>query len=387
MLDVFCVCAPVYYADVNTSLNRASGSFFSPSHPFSAAPLNPVFQRTAYLTQNEWKKNSVEVLAHLVPGVVQKRLFGYDEDHKKDRNPCWTAEQLLKRAASRRAPIIHVYVLSTTTHQRLQNVEFLFQKLPARIWKVQRSDFVSSDSSLLQGTYESMGLDRLAATRAAAEHYGTPTLVIDGGTALTYTALDRQGAFMGGGILAGVNMRLKALRELTGQLPYVSPKELMEAVERRLAPKKPLPPLKQFATESTSEHIMAGVLYELTDTLVGIIQQWKADAAAQLEEPGDQAASDSDVEPPLLTQAHSPQDNGKRKSRMTLKRNEELVVAIAGGDAPLLNHLLAPNHSGIIEPVRGAEVLNTVHVAKEMNVRCTIRRDANVCVSSNLTHI
>ena len=49
----------------------------------------------------------------------------------------------------------------------------------------------------LKGAYPTMGLDRVTALVGAGQQYGWPVLVIDGGTALTFTA-GAAGAFMGG---------------------------------------------------------------------------------------------------------------------------------------------------------------------------------------------
>ena len=55
----------------------------------------------------------------------------------------------------------------------------------------------------LQGVYSTMGLDRIATLWGAGQTYGWPTLVIDGGTALTFTA-GAEKTFIGGAILLGL---------------------------------------------------------------------------------------------------------------------------------------------------------------------------------------
>ena len=71
-------------------------------------------------------------------------------------------------------------------------------------------------------TPQTLGKDRLAA--AVAAHYlfpNTTSLVIDGGTALTYNMSDK-GSFLGGNIAPGLVMRLKALHHFTAKLPLVA---------------------------------------------------------------------------------------------------------------------------------------------------------------------
>lgn len=74
----------------------------------------------------------------------------------------------------------------------------------------------------LKGVYPTMGLDRVVALWGAGQRYGWPVLVIDGGTALTFTA-GAEGAFSGGAILLGLRSHFTALSDYTAALPAVSP--------------------------------------------------------------------------------------------------------------------------------------------------------------------
>jgi len=75
-------------------------------------------------------------------------------------------------------------------------------------------------------TPETLGLDRLAAVIAARYLYpGKSTLIIDGGTAITYDWVDAAGNYFGGSISPGLNMRYKALNNYTAGLPLVSADE------------------------------------------------------------------------------------------------------------------------------------------------------------------
>ncbi|TVP62170.1 MAG: pantothenate kinase [Leptolyngbya sp. LCM1.Bin17] len=72
----------------------------------------------------------------------------------------------------------------------------------------------------LFGLYPTLGIDRALAVLGAGETYGWPSLVIDCGTALTFTAAD-QGGLVGGAIAPGLGLQLKALNVFTDQLPKV----------------------------------------------------------------------------------------------------------------------------------------------------------------------
>lgn len=75
-------------------------------------------------------------------------------------------------------------------------------------------------------TKETLGGDRIANAAAAAGRYpDKPVLVVDCGSCLTFTMVDR-GTFLGGSIAPGVDMRFKALQHFTGKLPLVSHSEV-----------------------------------------------------------------------------------------------------------------------------------------------------------------
>lgn len=73
----------------------------------------------------------------------------------------------------------------------------------------------------LPEVYPTLGIDRALALLGAIAAYGAPVLVVDGGTALTFTAADAAGEFAGGAILPGLGLQLQALGRSTAQLPQV----------------------------------------------------------------------------------------------------------------------------------------------------------------------
>lgn len=66
-----------------------------------------------------------------------------------------------------------------------------------------------------------LGADLVAGAVGALDSYTMPCVVIDMGTASTISVLDRNGAFLGGAIAAGVRLTLKALTENTSQLTSI----------------------------------------------------------------------------------------------------------------------------------------------------------------------
>ncbi|MEO6150467.1 MAG: type III pantothenate kinase [Mucilaginibacter sp.] len=71
-------------------------------------------------------------------------------------------------------------------------------------------------------TPATLGIDRIAAVAGARQLYpGKSSLVIDGGTTITYDHVDEKGNFFGGSISPGLNTRYKALNHYTAGLPLV----------------------------------------------------------------------------------------------------------------------------------------------------------------------
>ena len=66
-----------------------------------------------------------------------------------------------------------------------------------------------------------LGADLVVGAVAALHKYPAPLIVIDMGTATTVTCMDKNGSFMGGAIMAGVNLALNALSSGTSQLPAI----------------------------------------------------------------------------------------------------------------------------------------------------------------------
>lgn len=119
---------------------------------------------------------------------------------------------------------------------------------------------MSLDQIPLKHTYPTLGIDRALALWGAGMTWGFPMLVIDAGTALTFTGADAQKCLVGGAILPGVGLQLASLGQKTGQLPQLN----IEAMES-------LPP--RFAL-NTPEAIQSGVIYTLLAGIKDFITDW-----------------------------------------------------------------------------------------------------------------
>jgi type III pantothenate kinase len=80
-------------------------------------------------------------------------------------------------------------------------------------------------------TPETLGKDRLAAVAGAWELYpGQNSLIVDAGTCITYDLLEANGAYRGGNISPGLQMRLQAMHTYTASLPLVAIQDIDEWV-------------------------------------------------------------------------------------------------------------------------------------------------------------
>ncbi|WP_233744670.1 pantothenate kinase [Leptodesmis sichuanensis] len=113
----------------------------------------------------------------------------------------------------------------------------------------------------LQGMYPTFGLDRALTLWAAILAIGSPVLVIDAGTALTFTAADENHHLLGGAILPGLRLQLAALSQNTAALPH-SPLPTSHS---------PLPPHWSL---TTPEAIASGILHTLLAGIRDFLNHW-----------------------------------------------------------------------------------------------------------------
>jgi type III pantothenate kinase len=80
-----------------------------------------------------------------------------------------------------------------------------------------------------------IGADRLANATAAAALYGTPAIVVDFGTAVTFDVISAAGDYVGGVIAPGLNAMTDYLHKRTALLPRVTLREPRRAIGRTTA--------------------------------------------------------------------------------------------------------------------------------------------------------
>jgi type III pantothenate kinase len=137
--------------------------------------------------------------------------------------------------------------------------------------------FLQLDQVPLQGMYLTLGIDRALAVWGAIHSLGSPVLVIDAGTALTFTGADRNGdrthQLVGGAILPGLRLQLRSLNQETAALPFV-PMVAESVSPMPNSPKANSPQLPTRWALNTPEAIASGVVYTLIASIQSFIQDW-----------------------------------------------------------------------------------------------------------------
>jgi type III pantothenate kinase len=79
---------------------------------------------------------------------------------------------------------------------------------------------------------QEVGADRIAASIAAHERYGGPTIVVDFGTATTFDAISAEGEYLGGAIAPGIQIAAESLYLKTAKLPRIEIAKAKRAIGR-----------------------------------------------------------------------------------------------------------------------------------------------------------
>jgi type III pantothenate kinase len=110
----------------------------------------------------------------------------------------------------------------------------------------------------LDNLYPTLGIDRALTSLGAGEKHGFPCLVIDGGTALTFTGVDGERNLVGGAILAGLKLQLESLLTNTAALPKTL---FPENIDRRWA-------------MDTQGAITSGIIYTIRAGIRDFVEDW-----------------------------------------------------------------------------------------------------------------
>jgi type III pantothenate kinase len=110
----------------------------------------------------------------------------------------------------------------------------------------------------LTNLYPTLGIDRAIAALGGGETYGYPCLIVDGGTALTFTGIDNHKKLIGGAILLGLRSQFTSLHQKTAALPEVT---LPDSLPNRWA-------------LDTDSAIASGIIYTYLASIQSFIADW-----------------------------------------------------------------------------------------------------------------
>ena len=148
------------------------------------------------------------------------------------------------------APLLLASVVPTQTHLWQQHVQ---------------TQTITLDQIPLQGIYPTMGIDRALAALGAGQCYGFPVLIIDGGTALTFTGVDGNRQIVGGAILPGLRLQGRSLTQHTAALPDIDFSEETATQDSTVV---------RWATK-TPEAIRSGIFYTVIAGIRDFIEHWQ----------------------------------------------------------------------------------------------------------------
>jgi len=156
----------------------------------------------------------------------------------------------------------HLFLHSDLVRQNRTSLSIYLASVVAeqtRYWQ-NYSDITSIGlkDTKLTNVYPTMGVDRALAAWGAFSSYKQACLVIDGGTALTFTGVDETGKLIGGAILPGLRSQLLSLKRKTSALPEVCLPDT-------------LPPRWALNTDTA---IASGILYTATAGIYSYINDW-----------------------------------------------------------------------------------------------------------------
>ena len=103
-----------------------------------------------------------------------------------------------------------------------------------------------------------VGVDRLVNAVSAVDKFGAPLIIVDMGTAITFDAIDSDGAYLGGAILPGIKIAMEALFQKAAKLPRID-----------------IAPSAHAIGKTTVESMQSGAVRGYVGALTGIILDMK----------------------------------------------------------------------------------------------------------------
>jgi len=111
-----------------------------------------------------------------------------------------------------------------------------------------------------------VGADRVADAVAVYRHYGGPACVVDFGTATTFNAITKKGEYLGGAIMAGVNVAAEALFQRAAKLPEVDIQRPPSVIGR-----------------NPVHSIQSGILFGYVSMVEGMVERFRKELGPEMK--------------------------------------------------------------------------------------------------------
>ncbi len=108
------------------------------------------------------------------------------------------------------------------------------------------------------------GADRIANACGAYVLYSKPAIIVDLGTATTFDILDKNGNFLGGVIMPGLNLQFRALNNCTSKLPKIE----ANTVDKPIG-------------DNTADAILSGVIRGSACAIEGLLSQCESELGSK----------------------------------------------------------------------------------------------------------
>lgn len=146
-----------------------------------------------------------------------------------------------------------IIIVSSVVKSYTEEIKLLKPSLKQKIFFIELPQVKAIDFSRY---LSALGTDRIAGVLGALTLTHPPFAVIDMGTAITVSLVDRNSSYAGGFITAGVETQLKSLKHFTSQLPLLKLDKIPES----------------FLGIDTENSILNGAYYFTLNALNGIRQ-------------------------------------------------------------------------------------------------------------------
>lgn len=193
--------------------------------------------------------------------VLEHWRVSTDSDRTADE---WAVllDALLARRRGLRLEAVDGVALCSTVPAVLSEMRDMLERSFADIASVVVEPGVRTGIPVLVDNPREVGTDRIVNSLAAVHLYGGPAIVVDFGTATTFDAVSRAGAYVGGAIAPGIGISLDALGVRGAQLRKVE-----------------LTAPRSVIGKNTVEALQSGALYGFAAQVDGMVERMAAELA------------------------------------------------------------------------------------------------------------